>query len=97
MTASSLHCTLATPHECLFEGAVWQVTIPGRSGGFGIRTGHAPILAPIAGGVAEIAVTGTERYRYMLKGGILEHSGNDCTIIVESAGRVEEPLEPLQT
>ena len=81
----NLSCSLLTPQGTLFSGTVWQVTAPGESGRFSIRKDHAPIIASLAAGTLEIAVSATDRRIFSLESGILRHCGNTCTVICPGA------------
>jgi F-type H+-transporting ATPase subunit epsilon len=80
-----LLCSLVTPQASLFSGPVWQVTAGGTEGKFSIRKGHTPIVASLAAGSIEIAVSEKDRRRFSVTGGILQHRDNICTIVCPSA------------
>lgn len=81
---SSFHCRMVSPEAELFDGEVWQVSIPAVSGRFVIRSGHVPVVASIHEGVVEIARSENERVRFKVTSGIVEFSNAHCSIIGES-------------
>jgi len=82
-------CMMATPVGSLFNGDVWQVTIPGSNGLFSIRTGHMPVIATMTNGIVEIAESESNRTRYRIQTGIVEFKENMCRILVEKSEPVE--------
>ena len=85
--SGDLFCSLVTPQKCIHSSPVWQVTLQGASGRFSIRRDHAPIVASIASGELEIAVTENDRKRFQVGEGIVCCKNNRCSIICPSAVR----------
>jgi F-type H+-transporting ATPase subunit epsilon len=85
-----LHCTLVIPQETVFDGVVWQISIPGNSGMFGVRAGHAPLIATVKSGVLEIARTEKERLQYTVGEAIVEVNDNRCMVVADTALREDK-------
>ena len=74
--------SLVSPEKLLFAGEVDQVDVPGLEGDFGVLAGHAPIVASLRPGIVT-AITGTNRERFVIYGGLAEFSQAELTILAE--------------
>jgi len=83
--AGSLECTLTTPEEILFEGAVLSVVLPAADGELGILPRHAPLVCNLGYGELRLDVEGGGKSRYFVDGGFLEVLDNHVSILAASA------------
>lgn len=81
--------SLVSPEKLLFAGQVDQVDVPGLEGDFGVLAGHAPIVASLRPGIVT-AITGTNRERFVIYGGLAEFSQAELTILADSSTSVED-------
>ena len=79
---------LVSPEKLLFSDQVDQVDLPGVEGDFGVLAGHTPI-AMLRPGIVTI-ISGTVRDRFVVLGGLAEFSGNELTILADSASSTDE-------
>jgi F-type H+-transporting ATPase subunit epsilon len=86
---STFHFDLVSPEKISFSGEVEQVDIPGTEGDFGVLAGHAPIVAGIRPGILTI-ITGNERHKIIIHGGIAEMNGKGLTVLAEVATSLDE-------
>ena len=89
---ATFHFDLVSPERLVFAGDVDQVDVPGVEGEFGVLAGHAPYVATLKPGVLVI-VTGAERRRIVVSGGLAEVNPEGLTILAEMATDVEQ-LDP---
>jgi len=80
---------LVSPEKLAFSGEVDQVDIPGVEGDFGVLAGHAPVVAAIRPGILTI-ISGGERQRVIVLGGLAEMSENGLTVLADVATSVED-------
>jgi F-type H+-transporting ATPase subunit epsilon len=81
--------SLVSPERLLFAEQVNQADLPGLEGDFGVLSGHAPIVAVLRPGLVT-AITGGERTRFVVLGGLAEFSDEALTVLAETASSVEE-------
>ena len=86
---ASFHFDLVSPEKLAFSGEVDQVDIPGVEGDFGVLAGHAPVVAAIRPGILTI-ISGGERQRVIVLGGLAEMSENGLTVLADVATSVED-------
>ncbi len=88
-TMATFHFDLVSPEKIAFSGEVDQVDLPGTEGDFGVLAGHAPVVAGIRPGILTV-ITGTERQKIIVHGGIAEVSEKGLTVLAEVATSLEE-------
>ena len=81
-------CKLISPEKVLFDGQLWQLTAHDEFGSFSVRAKHQDILAKLAHGNLEIAVSPEKRTTYKIKSGILSMKKNTCLVTSD----IFEPL-----
>ncbi|MDE2375814.1 F0F1 ATP synthase subunit epsilon [Bradyrhizobium sp.] len=81
--------SLVSPERLLFTEAVEQADLPGMEGDFGVLSGHAPIVAELRPGIVT-AISGGERRRFVVLGGLAEFSNDELTVLAENAATAEE-------
>jgi F-type H+-transporting ATPase subunit epsilon len=89
---ATFHFDLVSPQRLVFAGDVDQVDVPGVEGEFGVLAGHAPYVATLKPGVLVI-LTGAERRRIVVSGGLAEVNPEGLTILAEMATDVDQ-LDP---
>ena len=85
----SFQLSLVSPEPLLFAGQVDQVDLPGKEGDFGVLAGHAPIVATLRPGIVT-AITGTDRERFVVYGGLAEFANAELTVLADSASSLED-------
>ncbi|HWD07663.1 MAG TPA: ATP synthase F1 subunit epsilon [Actinomycetota bacterium] len=80
-----LKVTLVSPARPLFEGRAHWIVATGLDGQFGVWPRHMPIVVALGGGPLRIGLAGGEVRHYAVKGGFLEVSHNEVTILVDAA------------
>jgi F-type H+-transporting ATPase subunit epsilon len=81
--AHTLHFELVTPERVALSGEARQVVVPGLEGRFTVLPGHAPVISTLRPGMVEVALEGTDKRRFFVKGGIVELDGVQLTILAE--------------
>ena len=81
--------SLVSPERLLFADQVDQVDLPGVEGDFGVLAGHAPIVAMLRPGIVT-TIAGSVRDRFVVLGGLAEFSGEELTILAETATSVDD-------
>jgi F0F1-type ATP synthase epsilon subunit len=76
-------CKLVSMGKLLYDGPLWQLSAKNESGVFSIRTGHCDMLAKLATGIIELAISPDERRRHSISSGLLSMRKNFCLIICE--------------
>ena len=86
---ATFHFDLVSPEKLAFSGEVDQVDVPGLEGDFGVLPGHAPLVAALRPGILTI-VSGSNRRRIVVLGGLAEVSDKGLTVLADVATSVEE-------
>jgi len=81
--------TLVSPERLQFAEQVSQADLPGVEGDFGVLSGHAPIVAVLRPGMVT-AITGDQRRRFVVMGGLAEFSNDELTVLGETVTAAEE-------
>lgn len=87
MAEKTYKAQLLTPEGSLFEGDVFSVTVPGQNGNFQVLYNHAPIVSSLGMGKITIEPEDRDAQHYAVKGGFVEMSRNEITILAEKAIR----------
>ncbi len=88
--ATTLRFEIVTPDRKLANGQADEVIAPGANGLFGVRPGHAPLLALLDAGVLTVR-TGAGSQRFFVAGGFAEVSTTSVRVLADSA----EPVESI--
>lgn len=72
---------IISPAGVVFDGNAWQLSARDFGGSFSLRANHAPFFAIIPAGTMEVADTPESRSTIAVEHGIIEFSGNACTVI----------------
>jgi F-type H+-transporting ATPase subunit epsilon len=89
--AENFDFELVSPEKKLMSEKVWQVTIPGLEGDFGVRQGHSSLVAAVRPGVVEITTQeGDEPQKIFITGGFADVTATNCTVLAEEATPVSD-------
>lgn len=87
--AKRIALSIVTPERVTWEGEVDSLVIPAYDGQLGILPGHAPLLAQLTPGVAQIRA-GEETRLLAVSGGYAEVYGGRVSLFAETAELAEE-------
>ena len=82
----SMHITVLTPDQQIFEGAITSVKVPGTNGEFQVLVNHAPIVSSLdQGKVTIVASAGHHKYFDEEKGTLVDKdlAGETFTFHIE--------------
>jgi F-type H+-transporting ATPase subunit epsilon len=85
----TLHVTVVTAQQTVFEGEAEMVIAPGSEGQLGILPEHAPLLTTLAMGEMRIRRGGVDEGLFVA-GGFLEVNRDVVTVLADDAERAEE-------
>ena len=74
---------IISPSEIVFEKEVDLVIFPGSEGDFGILKNHMPFLTSLRVGIVYIYLDKKLIETFLVTGGIIEVSGNKCSLLTE--------------
>ncbi|HLD27699.1 MAG TPA: ATP synthase F1 subunit epsilon [Patescibacteria group bacterium] len=80
---------IATPEKIVYEDEIDQVTLPTRLGEITVLPNHIPIVSSLVPGEILIKKDGLE-VPLATSGGFVESSGNQISILADTAERLEE-------
>lgn len=83
--ARTLHVTLTTPEEKVFEGDATWVVVPAIDGELGILPRHAPLVGQLGYGELRVEVVGGGKERFFLQGGFLQVLEDNVSVLAETA------------
>ncbi|HMW60272.1 MAG TPA: ATP synthase F1 subunit epsilon, partial [Leptospiraceae bacterium] len=86
----SLHVSLVTPFNSLFEGDVASLQLPLWDGLIGVFPDHAPMLAVIGFGPCTLKLPNGSVESFVLDAGFLEIEKNKVTILASGADYVAD-------
>lgn len=77
---------LVSPEAELMAEPVFEATVPGSEGEFGVRAGHMPLVATLRPGVVAVqAANNPNPVRYFVSGGFAEVNATACAVLAEQA------------
>ena len=74
---------IISPNEIVFEKEIDLVIFPGSEGDFGVLKNHIPFLTSLRVGIAYIYLDKKLIETFLVTGGIIEVSGNKCSLLTE--------------
>ena len=74
---------IISPNEIFFEKEIDLVIFPGSEGDFGILKNHMPFLTSLRVGIDYIYLEKKIIETFLVTGGIIEVSGNKCSLLTE--------------
>jgi F-type H+-transporting ATPase subunit epsilon len=87
-TPDTIHVSVVSAEEEIFDGEAEFVALPGESGELGIYPKHTPLMTRIRPGAVRIKVAGTgDEELVFVAGGILEVQPDEVTVLAETAIR----------
>lgn len=75
---------IQTQQQTVFDEDVESIVLPGPDGYFGIRQGHAPIIAVLAEGPVTVRKAGSPDRTLKISGGFVEMRDNKATLLVDA-------------
>ncbi|MBS13638.1 MAG: ATP synthase F1 subunit epsilon [Gemmatimonadetes bacterium] len=76
---------IVTPERTLYSGRVEHVRAPGIDGGFGVLTGHHPMVSALGIGELRFREDGGQEKLAAVNGGFAEVLRNRVTVLAETA------------
>jgi F-type H+-transporting ATPase subunit epsilon len=87
-TPNTIHVSVVSAEEEIFDGDAEFVALPGESGELGIYPMHTPLITRIRPGAVRIKVPGqTDEEFVFVAGGLLEVQPDEVTVLAETAIR----------
>ena len=86
----ALECTLTTPEELVFEGAVDSVTIPAADGEMGFLPRHAPLVGSLGFGELRVASQDGGQQAFFVNGGFVQVVDDRVTVLAVEAQAVAD-------
>lgn len=86
----SFELEIVTPERTLYAGTVSRLRAPGSDGGFGVLTGHHPMVSALRSGLLIFNEDGGSERRASISGGFAEVLQNRVTILAETAELAED-------
>lgn len=84
-------CIIVTAEQALYNSEAVQITVPGKSGGFSIRTGHAPVMAILTRGTIDVSLGEKDIRKICITSGVVEFKENTCTIMCDEEKTGDTP------
>lgn len=87
-TPSTIHVSVVSAEEEIFDGDAEFVALPGEVGELGIYPMHTPLITRIRPGAVRIKVPGQAEEEFVfVAGGLLEVQPDEVTVLAETAIR----------
>jgi F-type H+-transporting ATPase subunit epsilon len=87
-TPSTIHVSVVSAEEEIFDGEAEFVALPGEMGELGIYPMHTPLITRIRPGAVRIKVPGQAEEEFVfVAGGLLEVQPDEVTVLAETAIR----------
>ena len=81
---------IVTPERSIFDGSVTSVSCQGTDGRFQVLHMHAPLLASLMTGVADVLTASGEHVLYAMAGGFAQVFHDRMLLLVETAERRDQ-------
>lgn len=81
--ANSYRLQIITQEGVQFERPVYSLRAPGVEGYFGVRPGHAPLIAALAKGELAITLPDRSQLVFVCSGGVLEVTSQGVVILAD--------------
>ena len=79
---NTFHLVISSVGETLFDGAASSATLPGADGELTILAHHEPFVTTLTGGTISVRRQDEEPKEFVVRGGVLEFSGNQATVLL---------------
>lgn len=87
-TPNTIHVSVVSAEEEIFDGDAEFVALPGETGELGIYPMHTPLITRIRPGAVRIRVPGQSEEEFVfVAGGLLEVQPDEVTVLAETAIR----------
>jgi len=86
----AFHVVIVTPEQQVLDETVTQAILPAHDGEIGILTGRAPLLVKLGQGRLQLDLSGGQKRRMYVEGGIAQMKDNNLTVLTQVALPVEE-------
>lgn len=90
MSDATFTFELVSPERLLTSGTAESVVLPGTEGDFQVFAAHAPVVSTLRPGVIDVAFPDKEGARYFVKAGLVEVTGDRCTVLAQDAEDVKD-------
>ncbi|OGS37514.1 MAG: hypothetical protein A2293_12695 [Elusimicrobia bacterium RIFOXYB2_FULL_49_7] len=81
---------IITPEKRVFKDKISQLVALGKTGGFAVLTGHAPLFSMLKDGFLRVDLTDGKARTFDVHGGMLEVDGNRLILLADKVS--EETL-----
>ena len=81
---------IVTPERTLYTGTISRLRAPGSDGGFGVLTGHRPMVSSLKPGPLMFSEDGGSERKATISGGFAEVLRDGVTILAETAELAED-------
>ncbi len=88
--ASTLHCSIVTPTETVFDDQVTYASFPAWDGQHGVMPGQSPLLTKLGYGSLRLDFTEGGSRWYLIEGGFAEVKDNRLNLLTERATPAEQ-------
>lgn len=78
-----MNLTVLTPGKEIFAGAISSVKVPGTSGEFEVRAGHAAIVSSLRKGKVKIKSANGETVLFSIENGFIEVLRNEVSLLIQ--------------
>ena len=78
-----LQIKILSPSECVYDGKVTHVTLPGELGSFSIFPMHAPLISTLVKGNIICYTDGGDKQSFPIESGFVEVSGDRIFVCIE--------------
>ena len=88
--ASTVHCSIVSAEQEIFNGLVEMVVASGTIGELGIFPGHTPLISGVKPGPVRLRLEGGEEEVFFASGGYIEVQPTAITILADTAVRADD-------
>ena len=79
---NTLHLTISSVSENLYDGPAISTTVPGSAGEMTILPNHEPLISTLKEGVITVRIPNAEAKKFPIRSGVLETSGTRTVVLV---------------
>ncbi|MHC4447899.1 MAG: ATP synthase F1 subunit epsilon [Planctomycetota bacterium] len=88
--AQTVHCSIVTPTETVFDDHVTYASFPAWDGQHGVMVGQSPLLTKLGYGSLRLDFTEGGSRWYLIEGGFAEIKDNRLNLLTEQATPAEQ-------
>ncbi len=78
----TLHLTISSVSENLFDGPAISATVPGAAGEMTVLPNHEPLVTTLKEGTITVRIPNAEPKTFEIKTGVLEISGARAVVLI---------------